>query len=232
MASSTSWIGAESNVGRHVDPLDDPEFEDLPEKFDGAQPPAERLAIVSLVAGIVGFFLPVVGPVTAVVSGHIARDEIRKSKGRLGGDGLARTGLVLGYLWIGLSALMVAGLIFVFAVSVGEISRAERSSSGSRATGTIRISPAPPPPPPSPEARIWGSFGQSISPIERADWIGRGDDRAERADEFRILIRPIEVEHVRVPSLRIVRPAMPPPIPRAPAMPGPPSASPEGCEAI
>lgn len=107
MASSWSSAAAE--------PDHDPEFEDLPEKAPPIDLPTERLAVVSIVAGIAGFFLPIVGPVTAIVSGHVARDEIRKSKGRLGGDGLARTGMVLGYVWVGLTvtALLVM-LSFTF----------------------------------------------------------------------------------------------------------------------
>lgn len=84
-----------------------PDFEDIPARSKGEPESTERLAVVSLVAGIAGFFLPVVGPVTAIVSGHVARDEIRKSRGRLGGDALAKTGLILGYIWVGLTLLMV-----------------------------------------------------------------------------------------------------------------------------
>jgi hypothetical protein len=93
----TSWSAAEHDH--------DPEFEEAPEKVGPHELPTERLAVVSLVAGIAGFFLPVVGPVTAVVSGHVARGEIRKSNGRLGGDAMARTGLILGYVWLGLTVL-------------------------------------------------------------------------------------------------------------------------------
>ena len=41
----------------------------------------------------------------------MARAEIRRSEGRMTGDGLAIGGLVLGYLQF---ALLVVGLIFVF----------------------------------------------------------------------------------------------------------------------
>ncbi|MEW4570222.1 DUF4190 domain-containing protein [Tautonia sp. JC769] len=94
---STSWSATEHDY--------DPEFEEVPDKGASYDLPTERLAVVSLVAGIAGFFLPIVGPVTAVVSGHVARGEIRKSNGRLGGDAMARTGLILGYVWLGLTAL-------------------------------------------------------------------------------------------------------------------------------
>lgn len=108
---STSWSTAEHDY--------DPEFEDVPDKSSPYDLPTERLAIVSLVAGIAGFFLPVVGPVTAVVSGHVARGEIRKSNGRLGGDALARTGLILGYLWIGLTVLTIVAMLGFTIILVG-----------------------------------------------------------------------------------------------------------------
>lgn len=56
------------------------------------------LAIVSLVAGILGWtLLPFLGSVGAIIAGHMARREIRRSGGALDGDGLAITGLVLGW---------------------------------------------------------------------------------------------------------------------------------------
>ena len=54
------------------------------------------LAVVSLVAGILGWtLLPFLGSVAAVVTGHMARSEIRRAPDRLEGDGLAIAGLVL-----------------------------------------------------------------------------------------------------------------------------------------
>ncbi len=58
-------------------------------------------AIGALVCGIVPVFLGI----PAVVLGHTARGQIRKSGER--GDGMAVTGLVLGYLWLSLAALII-----------------------------------------------------------------------------------------------------------------------------
>lgn len=67
------------------------------------------LAIVSLTAGIFGLtFMPLLGGLIAVITGHIARKEIR-TRGE-SGDGLAKGGLITGY--IGLSLTMVGLLIF------------------------------------------------------------------------------------------------------------------------
>jgi len=52
-------------------------------------------AIISLVCGIL-FFFPI--SIVAIVCGHLALSEIRKSAGRLTGQGIAIAGLVLGYL--------------------------------------------------------------------------------------------------------------------------------------
>ena len=73
------------------------------------------LAVVSLVAGILGWtLLPVLGSVVAIVCGHLARAEIRRAPQALEGDGLAVAGLVMGYLVIGLGVLAVAAVILFF----------------------------------------------------------------------------------------------------------------------
>ena len=71
------------------------------------------LAVVSLVAGILGWtLLPFLGALVAIITGHRARREIRAANGQLDGDGLAVAGLVLG--WVAM-ALTLAGLFIVFA---------------------------------------------------------------------------------------------------------------------
>ena len=58
-------------------------------------------AVGSLVCGIVPFF----GGIPAVILGHYARGQIRKSGER--GDGMAVAGLILGYLWVSLWVLIL-----------------------------------------------------------------------------------------------------------------------------
>jgi hypothetical protein len=74
------------------------------------------LAIVSLSTGIVGIvlgwnFVPFLASIIAVITGHMARKEIRNSNGMIEGDGLALTGLITGWAMIALSIL---GLIMIF----------------------------------------------------------------------------------------------------------------------
>jgi hypothetical protein len=76
-------------------------------------------ALISLLAGIGGFtILPILGSIVAVVTGHMAKNEINKSMGSMGGGGMATIGLILGYLGLGLTcigvcitALMLLGVL-------------------------------------------------------------------------------------------------------------------------
>jgi hypothetical protein len=58
-------------------------------------------AVGSLVCGIIPFF----GGIPAVILGHYARAQIRKTGER--GDGMAIAGLIFGYLWISLWVLII-----------------------------------------------------------------------------------------------------------------------------
>jgi len=70
------------------------------------------LAIVSLVFGLLGWsFLPMLGSLVAIITGHLARGEIRREPARLQGDGLAIAGLVLGYAAVLMAVLAI--MIFV-----------------------------------------------------------------------------------------------------------------------
>jgi hypothetical protein len=74
--------------------------------------------VVSLIFGILSWvMLPVIGPIVAVVAGHMARAEIRSSNGQVGGGGLALAGLVLGYLQIALIALAICAIIAIVALA-------------------------------------------------------------------------------------------------------------------
>jgi hypothetical protein len=79
-------------------------------------PPNNTLAVVSLVAAILSFvgnIVPLVGWFTlaliAIVTGHMARRQIRQTGE--GGMGLATAGLVIGYIHL---ALIGVVLVFFF----------------------------------------------------------------------------------------------------------------------
>jgi hypothetical protein len=63
-------------------------------------------AVFSLIAGIASwFFCPGLASVLAVITGYMAKSEIRNGGGFVTGDGLATVGLVLGYLNIAVSLI-------------------------------------------------------------------------------------------------------------------------------
>ena len=76
-----------------------------------------QLAVASLVSGILGWTLvPLIGTLVAIITGHMARSEIRRRNGQLDGDGLAVAGLVLG--WVS-AALWIVGVVILFTVLGG-----------------------------------------------------------------------------------------------------------------
>ncbi|HEX2978652.1 MAG TPA: DUF4190 domain-containing protein [Anaerolineaceae bacterium] len=90
--------------------------------YPPAQPaaPTSTLAIVSLVAGVLGWLgILVVGPIIAVVTGHMAKNEIRSSNGMIGGDGLATAGLVLGYVNLAMTVLGICLFIILPLLGLG-----------------------------------------------------------------------------------------------------------------
>ena len=73
------------------------------------------LAIVSLVSGILGWtVVPWLGSIVAIITGHMARAEIRRNMDTMEGDGIAIAGLVLGWLSIGLTVLAIFAVILFF----------------------------------------------------------------------------------------------------------------------
>ena len=72
------------------------------------------LAIISLVSGILGWtLLPFLGSIAAIISGHMARREIRQNPA-LGGDGMALGGLILGWASVLLWVLGIVVFILFF----------------------------------------------------------------------------------------------------------------------
>lgn len=68
--------------------------------------PNSGMAVASLVSGILSWVLfPLIGAIVAIITGHAAKNEIRNSAGRLGGETMANIGLVLGYAQIVLTLI-------------------------------------------------------------------------------------------------------------------------------
>jgi hypothetical protein len=83
-----------------------------------ASRPTNSLAIVSLVTGLASFvILPVLAAVVAVVTGHMARRQVRQTGES--GSGLALAGLILGYVNIGLAVIAIAILVVLVVAGFG-----------------------------------------------------------------------------------------------------------------
>ena len=80
-------------------------------------PRTSSLAIVSLIFGILAYiFLPGIGALVAVICGHSARAEIRRAPpGTVEGDGLALTGLILGWIQI-VCGIIALGFLILLAL--------------------------------------------------------------------------------------------------------------------
>jgi Domain of unknown function (DUF1707)/Domain of unknown function (DUF4190) len=78
-----------------------------------APPPLNGLAVGSLVSSLVGliFFPP--ATIAGVIMGHAARRQIRRTRHR--GDGVAISGLVIGYIGMTFWALLIITLAIVAA---------------------------------------------------------------------------------------------------------------------
>jgi len=98
----------------------------------GAPAETSGKAIASLVCGLFLFAFPM--SILAIIFGHLSLSEIRKSAGRLKGEGIAIAGLVLGYLG-------VAGVPFILiiaAIAIPNLLRARMAANESSAVAAVR----------------------------------------------------------------------------------------------
>ena len=87
-------------------------------RYENVEETTSIWAILSLISGIANYVgLWFIGGIAAIITGFIAKNEIEKSNGRVGGKGLANAGLLLGWVGIALSVLSVC-LIILIAVGV------------------------------------------------------------------------------------------------------------------
>ncbi len=98
----------------------------------GAPATTSGKAIVSLVCGLL-FFIPFLF-IVAIVCGHIALSEIKKSAGRLKGEGLAIAGLVLGYGWV----LTIPIILIMAAIAIPNLLRARIAANEASAVASVR----------------------------------------------------------------------------------------------
>jgi hypothetical protein len=84
--------------------------------------PTSTMAIVSVIAGVLGFSaMPVIGGIVALVAGYAARKETRSTPPTASGDGLATAGIIMGWIQaalavIGICCFIAYGIFMVGAV--------------------------------------------------------------------------------------------------------------------
>jgi type IV pilus assembly protein PilA len=88
-------------------------------------------AIASLIFGLLFLFPPFA--IAAVILGHLSLSEIRKSAGRLAGNGMAIAGLVLGY-----AGLSVIPVLIIAAIAIPNLLRARMAANESAAAAAVR----------------------------------------------------------------------------------------------
>lgn len=88
-------------------------------------------AIASLVCGIINVF-PLF--IAAIVLGHMSLSEIKKSGGRLKGEGMAIAGLVMGYLGI----VAIPLILIMAAIAIPNLLRAKMAANEASAVGSMR----------------------------------------------------------------------------------------------
>jgi hypothetical protein len=97
----------------------------------GAQTTSGK-AIASLILGIL-VFIPF-SAVAAIILGHLALSEIKKSAGRLKGQGLATAGLILGYAEIAL----IPVILIIAAIAIPNLLRAKMAANEASSVGAMR----------------------------------------------------------------------------------------------
>lgn len=82
-------------------------------------PKTNTMAVISLISGLVSWvLLPVVGGIVGLITGIMARNEIKKSGGAETGDGLAVAGIVISALNILAAVLCVCGFLAVIMLGI------------------------------------------------------------------------------------------------------------------
>jgi type IV pilus assembly protein PilA len=97
----------------------------------GGPPQNSGKALASLICGVVFFFWPL--SIAAIVLGHLALADIKRSAGRLTGRGMAIGGLVTGY--IGAS---IIPFLIIAAIAIPNLLRSRMAANEASAVGSLR----------------------------------------------------------------------------------------------
>lgn len=96
--------------------------------------PTSGKALASLILGICGFFFSILTGIPAIVLGHLAHAEIRRSVGRLQGEGMALAGLILGYV----SVVFIPMILIIAAIAIPNLLRSRMVANEAAAAASLR----------------------------------------------------------------------------------------------
>jgi uncharacterized membrane protein YjgN (DUF898 family) len=78
--------------------------------------PTEDKAVISMILGILSLVsFSILAGIPAIILGKMSRNNIRASSGRLGGEGMATAGIVMGWVSV---ALLGLGVLVVLAIII------------------------------------------------------------------------------------------------------------------
>ncbi|HEY77158.1 MAG TPA: DUF4190 domain-containing protein, partial [Thermoflexia bacterium] len=64
-------------------------------------------------------FVPTIGSIVGVILGYMAKRQIAESGGAMGGEGLAKAGIIIGWVGIGLTVLFICLWVGFIALGIG-----------------------------------------------------------------------------------------------------------------
>jgi type II secretory pathway pseudopilin PulG len=127
--STSAWLNAPAGASQQPPqyPQAQPYRPYQPPKTDGG-------AIASLVLGIasIALCLTFLAGIPAIIVGHISLSRIKKSMGRLKGEGMALTGLILGYI-------SLPFILIIAAIAIPNLLRARISANEAAAASTVHV---------------------------------------------------------------------------------------------
>ncbi len=77
-------------------------------------------ALISMISGIAGVtVVPIIGSIVAIITGHIAKGEIKRGGGMITGNGMATAGLILGYAAIAIGLCLTCVFVILPLLGIG-----------------------------------------------------------------------------------------------------------------
>ncbi len=101
------------------------------------------LAVVSLICSIGSFIILPLGFIPGIICGHLAKKKIARTPGLLG-NGLAKAGLIIGYIALGLNVLVVLAVIGFFVLFAAHVQQLGPITQSDRPVMTPQAGDTPP----------------------------------------------------------------------------------------